>query len=100
VKNVRILSEVADDLEKAHDFYDKQEEGAGSYFIEMTLSELQELSETAGIHPVFYGYHRKLLKKFPFAIYYRISKRYVDVFAILDLRSKPGFIYEELKRRF
>lgn len=100
MKRLRILSEASDDLKKARDFYDQQEEGAGNYFIDLALSELHDLSETAGIHPIFFGYHRKLLKKFPFAIYYRTNASHIDIYAVLDLRSKPGFIHDELEDRF
>lgn len=99
MKRLRILSEAADDLEKARDFYDHQEEDAGNYFIESALNELNDLPETAGIHPLFFGYHRKLLKKFPFAIYYRTEADYVDIYAVLDLRSNPGFLYDALEGR-
>lgn len=58
MKELRILSDAADDVEKASEFYDRQEEGIGNYFLEIIFSELHQLSETAGIHPVFYGYPR------------------------------------------
>jgi plasmid stabilization system protein ParE len=99
VKELRILSEAADDLQKAYEFYEQQDEGAGNYFLEMAFFELHRLSETSGMHPVYFGYHRKLITKFPFAIYYRTDDKNVEVSAVLDLRSRPSFIYDELKQR-
>ncbi|PWN07870.1 hypothetical protein [Rhodohalobacter mucosus] len=99
MKHLHILSEAADDLEKARDFYESQEEGAGNYFVESAFSELNELMETAGMHPLFFGYHRKLFKKFPFAIYYRTNTDFIDIYAILDLRSRPGFLDDVLEER-
>jgi len=65
-----------------------QETGAGDYFTTNLLSDIEKLSITSGIHPSFFGYHRKLAEKFPFAIYYKSVKDSVEVFAILDLRKK------------
>jgi hypothetical protein len=56
------------------------------------------LSELGGIHRVVFGYHRLLAKRFPFAVYYRISKDEVLITAVLDCCRNPSWIRERLMR--
>ena len=52
-----------------------------------------------GIHPKFFGYHRMLSKRFPYAIYYRFEKEedVVVVYRVLDLRRDPKKIRQSLE---
>ena len=50
----------------------------------------------AGIHALHFGYQRLLSKRFPFAIYYRLQKDFVRVYAILDCRRNPAWIRNRL----
>lgn len=97
MKRVIILEEAYDDLEKAFEFYESQESGAGDYFSELILRDIEGLSSTSGIHPIFQGYFRKLSSKFPFAIYYLKQEKTVEVHAVLDMRQNPTWIRGELQ---
>ncbi len=71
-------------------FYEKQGEGLGGYFFDSLFSDIDSLLLYAGIHPMVFGYHRMLAKRFPYAIYYRFEKEtLVVVRRVLDLRRDP-----------
>jgi plasmid stabilization system protein ParE len=97
---IRLLSSALDDLSEGWLFYEKQGEGLGEYFFDSLFSDIDSLVLYAGIHPKFFGYHRLLSKRFPYAIYYKIeNESVVVVFRVLDLRRDPAKIRLSLKSR-
>jgi hypothetical protein len=95
-KNVVVSEDVVVDIEEARAFYDRQERGLGDYFIACLLSDLEALVFFAGIHSVWFGYHRMLSKRFPFAIYYDVTDDLAVVVAVLDMRRNPSTIRKRL----
>lgn len=88
---VRLLSTAERDLEDGFHFYESQSQDLGIYFLDSLFAEIDSLAFFGGIHPKFFGYHRLLSQRFPFAIYYRIIEKTVVVFAILDCRRNPSW---------
>lgn len=93
---IRILDSASQDLIKGFRFYEKQDEGLGNYFIDALFSDIDSLLIYAGIHPIHFGYYRLLSKRFPFAIYYKITNHDVSVYAVLDCRRSPAWTRERL----
>ena len=94
---VDLRDEAIDDLTEGSWFYDSMSNGVGDHFLDSLKADLNSLSDTAGIHEIKYGFHRKLAKQFPFAIYYQIVDESVDVVAILDCRRSARTISARLK---
>jgi len=96
---VVILEDAAEDMDSGRQFYESREPGIGDYFVESILSDLNSLILYAGIHPLRFGFHRMLSKRFPFGIYYEVEHETAYIYAILDLRRDPLWIRKELKDR-
>ena|SRR5438876_952858 len=96
---VIVLKEAAEDLEKARDFYDNSEPGAGDYCVDSLVADIQTLSRLHGVHAVHFRCFRMLASRFPFGIYYQDSNDTTGVVAVLDLRRDPGWIRSELSGR-
>ena len=97
---IKILSSAMTDLAEARDFYEKQGEGLGDYFFDSLFSDIDSLVLYAGIHPKYFGYHRMLSKRFPYAIYYKIEEgSVVIVWRVLDLRIGPEKIKGSLESK-
>jgi len=95
---IKILSSALDDLSGGRSFYEKQGEGLGEYFFDSLFSDIDSLTLYGGIHPKFFGYHRMLSKRFPYAIYYKLEEEsVVVVWRVLDLRRDPTKIRQTLK---
>ncbi len=94
---VEILDEAEKDLIDGFRFYERQSEGLGDYFLDSLFSDIDSLQIYAGIHAKYFGYHRLLAKRFPFAAYYRVANEMVRVYAVLDCRRDPAEIQERLK---
>jgi hypothetical protein len=67
---IQALDEAENDLQEGREFYDRQEPGVGDYFAAALAADIESLMLYAGIHPVEFGFHRALSKRFPFGIYY------------------------------
>jgi plasmid stabilization system protein ParE len=94
---VKVLSSAVDDLHAGRLFYEDQAEGVGSYFFDSLFSDIDSLTLYAGIHPLIFGYHRMLSKRFPYAVYYRVEDNLAVVWRVLDLRRHPDRIRNALK---
>jgi hypothetical protein len=94
---IRILEAAQQDLVNGFRFYDVQENGLGSYFLDSLYADIDSLMFFGGVHMVVVGgYHRMLAKRFPFAIYYRMESENVLVHAVLDCRRSPAWSRKRL----
>ena len=94
---IKLLRSAVEDLYRGRLFYEKQGEGLGDYFFESLFSDIDSLTLYNGIHPLFFGYHRMLSKRFPYAIYYKVDDDTITVWRVLDMRSNPSRIENELR---
>ena len=95
---IRILKSAKKDLKEGFYFYESQETGLGTYFLETLSSDIESLKLFAGIHSIhFEKYHRLLSKRFPFAVYYRINKNEIRIHAVVDCRSNPAWIRSKIQ---
>ena len=95
---IKILSIAEDDLVEGYRFYESQADGLGTYFLDTLYSDIDSLAYFAGMHRVVLGYHRLLSKRFPFAVYYRVTEDTALVFAVLDCRRDPSWIRAKLSK--
>ena len=94
---IEILRAAETDLLQGMRFYESQASGLGSYFLDSLISDIDSLAYYGGIHPRYFGFHRMLGKRFPFAVYYREAGATVTVFAVLDCRRNPTWIRRRLR---
>ena len=94
---IRILPGAERDLEIGADFYESQGNGLGRYFNDCLMADIESLRLYAGVHERQHGLHRCMSKRFPFGIYYDVTKETVDIYAVLDCRQDPGAIQARLE---
>lgn len=99
VCDVRILDEVADDLERGKALYNANGRDAGCYFIDCLMVDIASLKLYAGIHAYRFGFQRMLSKRFPYALYYEIEADCATVIAVLDMRQNPRSTERVLSQR-
>ena len=94
---VNLLSSAWTDLYEGRIFYERQGAGLGDYFFDSLFSDIDSLLLYAGIHQIFFGYHRMLAKRFPYGIYYKVEdESNVIVYRVLDLRRDPRRVRKAL----
>ena len=93
---IELIDSAERDLLDGFEFYESQSRGLGDYFLDSLFSDIESLYLYAGIHAFHFKYHRLLSKRFPFAIYYRMQKHVIRIYAILDCRRNPARIRNRL----
>jgi len=71
--------------------------GLGQYFLNTLFSDIDSLALYGGIHSMHWGYHRLLSKRFPYAVYYRVTDDAIEVWRVLDCRQHPRKIKRALR---
>jgi hypothetical protein len=94
--DIRLLEGAKEDLRNGWFFYERQTTGLGDRFLNAIEADVRLLPAYAGIHLQVDGFHRILIKRFPFALYYLIEETSIDIYAILDCRRDPSWIRERL----
>ncbi len=94
---VLILPSANLDLAEGYYFYENQEAGIGRYFLESLSAQIETLPRFAGIHRKVGGYHKMLVSRFPYSIYYSIENESILVRAVVDGRRDPRWIAKKLK---
>jgi hypothetical protein len=93
---IEILDEAQEDLIEGLRFYERLDQGVGSYFVDRLFSDVDALHQFFGIHPIVFGYHRSLSRRFPFAIYYEVAGDLIRIHAVLDCRRNPSWVRTRL----
>jgi hypothetical protein len=95
---IKILKSAKNDLREGFYFYEFQQTGLGTYFLETLSSDIESLKLFAGTHSIhFEKYYRLLSKRFPFAVYYQLNKNEIRVYAVVDCRRNPAWIRNKFK---
>ena len=60
---IKILSAAENDIEEGYRFYESQDSGLGSYFLDSLYSDIDSLAYFGGMHQVVLGHHRMLARR-------------------------------------
>ena len=94
---IEITESATDEIAEGYLFYEMQQSGLGDYFESTILSEIRSLLVHGGAHEIHLEkYHRKITRRFPYAIYYRVEDEVIRVYAVLDTRKNPELISDKL----
>jgi len=93
---IQLHPQVNADILRGIAFYDAQSYGLGAYFQTMVISAIDSLQFFPAIHAKVRGYHRMLVDKFPYAVYYKIFDDRVVVYSVLDMRMNPDNVNAQL----
>lgn len=94
---LQLLETAKEDLRQGWKFYEQTSAGLGDYFLDSIQADVRSLKMFAGTHEMSDGFHRMLVKRFPFAVYYLIETETIKVYAILDCRRDPEWIVKRLE---
>jgi len=97
---VRLRPELLADASAAYQWYEAQATGLGDEFLRSFYASVA----VAGRNPVIFkktytDFRRILLRRFPYALYYRIENEAVVFFLLFHCARHPGVPRQELRRR-
>ena len=93
---IELLDSAEKDLLDGFKFYEYQAKGLGDYFLDSLFSDIESLIIYAVFTHSILDITACYSKRFPFAIYYRVLKDIIRVYAILDCRRNPAWIRNRL----
>ncbi|MBI4685677.1 MAG: type II toxin-antitoxin system RelE/ParE family toxin [Nitrospirae bacterium] len=100
MKPVVFLPEAEQEMFEAAKYYESQATDLGIDFLSETERAVNSVAELPITWPVVEGeLRRRLVKKFPFGILYRIEPEEIVIVAVAHLRRKPGYWRERIKRK-
>ncbi len=87
---VRFLVPASEELMQAMHYYEHQRIGLGREF----LIEIEQVLDLISLFPLSWPIYkgdlrRALVKRFPFGLFYRVSRKEIVVAAVMDLRRDP-----------
>lgn len=87
---VFISPQAEQDLEKAYQWYEKQSKGLGSEFIRMIDANLAQIQRNPSAYPlVLKEIRRKIIRRFPYALFYIVNETQITVLACFHLKQDP-----------
>ena len=97
---LRFLPEVETDVRNGQAWYEAKAPGLGVEFLHVFYACSEELARNPqGYAKVHREFRRHLLRRFPYAIYFRIEDDRVVVFGLFHCARDPRRLRRELKNR-
>jgi hypothetical protein len=89
---VLIHPSASEELEEAKTFYDSKLEGLGNLFLDEVIRGIEIINHSPKTWKKFTNTCRRfLLKKFPYAIIYRLKNNTIQIIAFMHLHRKPYY---------
>ena len=97
---LQFLPEIEEDIINGYAWYETKSRGLGEDFLRMFYACANEISWNPLLYPkVYQDFRRRLLRRFPYAIYFTLENEQVIVFGIFHCARNPQAINAELQNR-
>jgi len=97
---LRFLPEVEEDAVAAYIWYEEKSPGLGEEFLRTFYADAGKLLQNPLLYPTLHlQFRRRLLRRFPYAIYFTTEKREVVVFGLFHCARDPRGIQSLLQHR-
>ena len=98
--SLRFLPEVEEDVMAGYVWYEEKSHGLGEEFIRIFYACAIEISRNPLIYPkVYEEFRRRLLRRFPYAVYFMIENGEITVFGLFHCARDPRTVKAELENR-
>ena len=98
--SLRFLPEVEEDIIGGYVWYEAKSSGIGGEFLRMFYASTGEILRNPLLCPKVYNeFRRRLLRRFPYAIYFMIEDNQIVVFGLFHCARDPRTIGTKLRDR-
>ena len=98
--NLLFRPEVEDDLISGYIWYEESTVGLGEEFLRLFYACVQDIPHNPFLYrKIENDFRRLLLRRFPYAIYFRIEEDQIIVFGLFHCARDPKFIQGSLNDR-
>ncbi len=97
MRHVVFLSEAEQEMLEATLYYQSQSPRLGVDFLSEVEHAVKSIAESPNTWPILEGeLRRRLVRRFPFGILYKVESEEIVVIAVAHLRRKPGYWKERI----
>ena len=97
---LRFLPELQEDAFTGYVWYEAKATGLGEDFLQMFYTYTGEISKNPFLYPKVHGEIRRcLLRRFPYALYFRIEGNEITVLGLFHCARDPRTIIAEMRER-
>jgi len=97
---LRFLPEVQGDVIDGYAWYEEKVRGLGEEFLRLLYACAAEIPRNPLLYAKVHGeFRRRLMRRFPYAIYFRIEEADVVVFGLFHCARNPDTIFRALRDR-
>lgn len=97
---LHFLPEVEEDVITGYVWYGEKALGLGEEFLRVFYAYAGEISHNPFLYQkVYYEYRRRLLKRFPYAIYFRMEDNEIIILGLFHCARDPRTIRAKLRGR-
>ena len=98
--SLSFLPEVEEDAIFAYLWYEEKSKGLGEDFLRIFYANVAEIARTPNLYSKIYkNFHRKLLKRFPYAIYFLVERKTIIIYGLFHCARNPYLIQEKINKR-
>jgi plasmid stabilization system protein ParE len=98
--SLQFLPEIEEDVIAGYIWYEDKSNGLGEDFLRMFYACTSEIARNPLIYPkVFEDIRRRLLRRFPYALYFLIENNEIIVIGLFHCARNPQTINAELQNR-
>lgn len=93
IYTLRFLPEVEDDVIAGYAWYEERSQGLGEEFLRIFYACAGELLTNPLLYPKIHRYfRRRLLRRFPYAIYFKLKRKEIIIFGLFHCARDPHSI--------
>lgn len=97
---LRFLPEVEEDVFGGYIWYETKSVGLGEEFLRIFYACVNEISHDPLLCPKVYSeFRRRLLRRFPYTIYFKIENNQIIVFGLFHCARDPHTVRTQLRNR-
>jgi len=97
---LRFLPEVEEDVINGYIWYEAKSQGLGEEFLRIFYACAGEIPQKPRLYPKVYSeFRRRLLRRFPYAIYFMIENTQIIVFGLFHCARNPQAVNAILQNR-
>ncbi|MBF0507000.1 MAG: type II toxin-antitoxin system RelE/ParE family toxin [Nitrospirae bacterium] len=97
---LQFLSEIEEDAISGYMWYEAKSTGLGEDFLRMFYASANEIAWNPLLHPkVYQDFRRRLLRRFPYAIYFTVEDDRIIIFGLFHCARNPHVVNAMLQNR-
>jgi hypothetical protein len=98
--SLSFLPEVEDDVIAGYAWYEEKADGLGEEFLRLFYALSRDIPRNPLVYRTVYkDFRRRLLRRFPYAVYFRIEDDNVVIFGLFHCARDPRLIQDSLEAR-